>query len=141
MRLLLVTSLALLAVGCGRSTDEWLQQLKNPDVVKRRQAIRELGSRSGDDERVVAALAESLQDESGYVRHDAATTLGKFGPAAKPAASNLTKLLKDKQLSVRKAAEAALQKIAPEAMVEHEVLRKSTERKVPKTKTEGAFRK
>jgi HEAT repeat protein len=140
MRLLLVTSLALFAVGCGRSTDEWLEQLKNPDVVKRRQAIRELGSRSGDAERVVAALTESLQDESGYVRHDAATTLGKFGPAAKPAASNLTKLLKDKELSVRKAAEAALQKIAHEAMVEREVLRKSTERDNKKVNKKGAIR-
>ena len=41
-------------------------------------------------------------------------TLGKFGPDAKPAASNLAKLLKDKDLGVRKAAQGALQKIAPE---------------------------
>jgi HEAT repeat protein len=127
--------MALLAIGCGRSTDEWLQQLKNPEVVKRRQAIRELGSRTGDAERVVAALTEALQDESGYVRHDAATTLGKFGPAAKPAAPHLTKLLKDKELGVRHAAEAALQKIAPETNLKRDSLKKSTEGTKQKTKT------
>ena len=135
MRSFLIISLALLAVGCSRSTDEWLQQLKNPEVVKRRQAIRELGSRTGDSERVVAALTEALQDESGYVRHDAATTLGKFGPVAKPAAPSLTKLLKDKELGVRKAAEVALQKIAPEANLKRDSLKKSTEGIKQKTKT------
>ena len=140
MRLCLVTSIALLGVGCGQSTDEWLQQLKNPEVVKRRQAIRELGSRTEDAERVVAALTEALQDGSGYVRHDAATTLGKFGPVAKPAAPHLTKLLKDKELGVRKAAEAALQKIAPEVKLEHEASKKSTERDNKKANPKGAVR-
>ena|SRR6516162_4635496 len=135
MRLCLVTSMALLAVGCSRSTDEWLQQLKNPVVVKRREAIRELGSRIKDAEQVVAALTESLQDENGYVRRDAATALGKFGPLAKPSANNLTVLLKDKDVGVRKAAEAALQKIAPEANLKRDSSKKSTEGIKQKTKT------
>ena len=55
-----VLSLALLAAGCGsRSTDYWLKQLKDPAVVKRRQAIRELGERNSDAERVVPALVLS----------------------------------------------------------------------------------
>jgi HEAT repeat protein len=112
--ILSITSVALLIVGCSRSTDEWLEQLKTPDVGQRRQAIRELGSRSGDAEQVVAALIEALHDQSSYVRRDAAATLGKFGPAAKPAVTDLVKLLKDKERSVRKAAQATLQRIAPE---------------------------
>jgi HEAT repeat protein len=116
MRRLVVMSLALLVVGCGsRSTDHWLQQLKDPDVVKRRQAIRELGSRAGEAPRVVPALAESLRDEDEYVRHDSATTLSKFGAEAGPAVLALKAALKDKVPSVRKAAATALNKIAPQA--------------------------
>jgi len=128
MRTFLVTSMALLVVGCGRSTDEWLQQIRSPDVLKRRQAIRELGSRNGDTERIVSALTEALQDESGYVRRDAATTLGRFGPLAKAAVPGLAKLLKEKDLGVRKAAEAALQKIAPEEKLKRAALDYPTRR-------------
>jgi HEAT repeat protein len=115
MHRLFLIGLALVLAGCGKSTEDWLAQLKDGDVVKRRQAIRELGARNADASQIVPALTEALRDESGYVRHDAATTLGKFGDAAKPAAPMLARLLKDKELSVRKAAEAALQKIDPEA--------------------------
>ena len=90
MRPIMVVGLVLFVAGCGRSTDDWLRQLHDRDVVKRRQAIRELGSRTEDAERVVAALTEALRDESGYVRHDAATAVAKFGAAAKPAAPALT---------------------------------------------------
>jgi HEAT repeat protein len=84
-------------------------------VVKRRQAIRELGVRTGEAERVVPALAETLRDDNPYVRHDSATALAKFGPEARAAASRLTAALKDKDPSVRRAAEAALKKVAPDA--------------------------
>jgi HEAT repeat protein len=117
MRRLLLASLALLVVaGCGsRSTDYWLQQLKDPDVVKRRQAVRELGTRTSEAGRVVPALAEALRDESQYVRHDSATTLAKFGPEAESAVPALRVALKDKDNNVRRAAEAALKKIGPGA--------------------------
>jgi HEAT repeat protein len=106
----------LLAAGCGgRSTENWLGQLKDPEVVKRRQAIRELGGRAADAEQVVPALAEALRDGNGYVRHDAATTLGKFGSAARPAVPTLVAALKDKERTVRTAAAAALKKIDPQA--------------------------
>jgi HEAT repeat protein len=116
MRRLVVISLVLLAAGCGpRSTDDWLGRLKDPDVVKKRQAIRELGSRTSEGQRVVPALTESLRDADPYVRHDSATALGKFGPDAKAAVPSLTAALKDKDASVRKAAGEALKKIGPAA--------------------------
>jgi HEAT repeat protein len=116
MRRLTTLSLALLVAGCGgRTTDDWLRQLKDAEVVKRREAVRELGTRSAEAERVVPALVEALRDDSGYVRHDAAATLGKFGTAAQAAVPALVVALKDKQRSVRTAAAAALKKIDPAA--------------------------
>lgn len=76
MRRLLVLSLVVLAAGCGpRSTDHWLRQLKDPDVVKRRQAVRELGARTAEAERVVPALAEALRDADPHARAEAAFAL------------------------------------------------------------------
>ena len=117
MRRVLAVSLVLLLVaGCGsRSTDDWLLLLKDPDVVIRRQAIRELGVRPTEAERVVLALAEALRDENAYVRHDAATTLGKFGTDAKPTVPDLIVALSDKEPRVRTAAATALKAIDPEA--------------------------
>jgi HEAT repeat protein len=116
MRRLLMMSLALLAAGCGwHSTDHWLQQLKDPDVVKRRQAVRELAARTAEVGRVVPALAEALGDENGYVRHDAATALGQLGPDARAAVPALVAALGDRDRGVRRAAATALPKIDPEA--------------------------
>jgi HEAT repeat protein len=116
MRRLLVLSLVLLAAGCGsRSTDHWLTQLKDPDVVKRRQAVRELGEQSSEAEKIVPALVEALRDQSAYVRHDSATALGKFGPQARSAVPALSAALSDKDANVRRMAEAALKKIRPQA--------------------------
>jgi HEAT repeat protein len=112
MRTTLAVGLVVLAAGCGsHSTDDWLRQMKDPDVVKRREAIRGLGERTADADRAVPALAEALCDENGYVRHDAATTLGKFGPYAKSAVPALTAALKDKEHSVRTASAATLKRI------------------------------
>jgi HEAT repeat protein len=113
MRHLWIMSLPLFIAGCTcpQSTDDWLRQLKDPEVVKRRQAIRELGIMTEDAERVTSALVEALQDKNGYVRHDAALTLGKLGPRAKTGVPSLAIALKDKEHSVRKAAAQALRKI------------------------------
>ena len=96
MRKLVLAGLILLLAGCGpRSTDAWLRQVKDAEVVKRRQAIRELGTRAGDAPRIVPVLREALRDENGYVRRDAAVTLGKFGPEAREAVPSLLDALKD----------------------------------------------
>ena len=114
MKRAVLAVLLLVVVGCGhKTTGDWLAQLKDPDVTRRRQAIRELGAAGHDAEKVVPALAEALKDESPYVRHDAATTLPKFGDAARSAVPGLKTALKDKDQNVRHAADLALKKIAP----------------------------
>jgi HEAT repeat protein len=115
MRWLLLMSLVLLAGCASPSTEEWLGQLKDPDVVKRRQAVRELAPRAAEARRVVPALAEALRDESGYVRRDAAVALGKFHTEAREAIPALVAALKDKEQVVRAAARASLKKIDPQA--------------------------
>ncbi len=115
MRRVMALSLAIMAVGCGHSSDDWIRQLKDADVVKRREAIRELASMSSEAGRVVLALSEALSDENSYVRHDAALALGKFGAEARPATPALLAARKDKELSVRKAAAESLKRIDPEA--------------------------
>jgi HEAT repeat protein len=114
---LLIMSLLLLVSGCTgpRSTEDWLRQLKDSEVVKRREAIRELGARITEAEQVAPALVEALQDANSYVRHDAAVTLGKLGAAAKQGVPALMAALKDKERSVRKAAAQALKRIDPAA--------------------------
>lgn len=103
------------AAGCGKpSTDDWLRQLKDADVVKRRQAVRELGAKPSGNSRVVAGLTEALQDENGYVRHDAAVALGKFGNEASSSIPSLVQALTDREANVRSAAGVALKKIDPE---------------------------
>ena len=116
MRLLIMMTGIVLLAGCGSpSTDEWLGQLKDAEVVKRRQALRELAGRTAEAQRIVPAVREALRDENAYVRHDAAMVLGKFGPDAREAVPALTLALKDKDQSVRKAAGSALKKIDPPA--------------------------
>jgi HEAT repeat protein len=106
----------LLVAGCAnRTTEDWLRQLKDPEVVKRREAIRELGARRLEAAQVVPALVEALRDDSSYVRHDAATTLGKFGSEAQAAVPALLGALADREKSVRTAAAAALKKVDPSA--------------------------
>jgi len=116
MRNFIMVGATLLIAGCGApSTEDWLSQLKDQEVVKRRQALRELGPRLAEAERIVPALTEALRDDNGYVRHDAAVVLGKFGADARGAVPALTAALKDKERNVRTAAAAALKKIDPQA--------------------------
>jgi HEAT repeat protein len=110
--------LVLMIVGCGApATDTWLLQLKDGDVVMRRQAIRELAARPADAEQVIPALIEALGDNNGYVRHDAALALGKFGGQASEAVPTLLAALQDKTTNVRAAAERSLKKIDTSAAV------------------------
>jgi len=125
MRCFVILSLLLFVAGCGGSfsTDDWLEQLKDSSVVKRRQAIRELGAQGTEDERIAPALVGALHDEDGYVRRDAAVTLAKIGPEAKSVVPALMAALKDKQRSVRKAAALTLKKIAQQRAGPHTGLR------------------
>ncbi len=104
--------LLLLVAGCGApTTDTWLEQLKDAEVVKRRQAIRELAAHPEDKEQIVPALIEALGDDSDYVRRDAALALGKFGAEASEAVPVLVAALRDKTSNVRAAAQRSLKSI------------------------------
>jgi HEAT repeat protein len=116
---LLMIVLAMLAGGCGHTTDDWIRQLKDAEAVKRREAVRELASLTTDAARVIPALCEALNDENSYVRRDAAIGLGKFGPEARPAVPVLLIARKDKEPSVRKAADASLKQIDPSLVIGH----------------------
>jgi HEAT repeat protein len=114
MRRLILMGVVLSMAGCAPSTDDWVRQLKDPEVVKRREAVRELGMRTAEAQRIIPPLTEALGDGSPYVRHDAALALGKLGAEARAAVSGLTAALKDRDRSVRLAAGKALKKIDPE---------------------------
>src|SRR5690242_8242413 len=115
MRSLIVMGVLLALSGCAASTDDWLGQLKDPEVVKRREAVRELAARASEAPRVVPALTEALRDVSPYVRHDAAVALAKISAEAREAVPALTTALKDQDRNVRAAAGKALKKIDAEA--------------------------
>jgi HEAT repeat protein len=112
MRKIILIAYLAAAAGCASpSTDDWLMQLKDADVVKRRQAIRELGARKEESERIIPALTSALGDESLYVRRDAAWALGNFGAYAQEATGALNAALQDESSPVRIAAAHALKKI------------------------------
>jgi HEAT repeat protein len=116
MRLFILIGLMLTAAGCNsHSTEDWLAQLNDPDVVKRRQAIRELAARTAEPDGLIPPLIAALRDDSEYVRHDAAMALGKFGTEAREAVPALAAAIKDQAHTVRVAAAAALRKIDPAA--------------------------
>src|SRR5262245_61089138 len=114
MRRPILMGVVLSMAGCAPSTDDWVRQLKDPEVVKRREAVRELGARTAEAQRIVPPLTEALRDGSPYVRHDAALALGKLGAEARAAVAALTTAMKDKDRSVRAAAGKALKKIDPQ---------------------------
>ncbi len=107
----LLSLLLLFALGCGKSTSYWQEQLKSPEPVERLHAVCALRDRPKESKVAVAALIEALSDEDSVVRRDAARALGGFGHAAQPALPALKAHLDDAEPSVRKAAAAAIKKI------------------------------
>jgi HEAT repeat protein len=111
MRQPIAIAVLLLVSGCAPSTDDWIRQSKDADVVKKREALRALGPRIAEADRVVPALAAALADQNIYVRRDAAIALAKFGPEAREAVPALTAALNDKDQRLREMAGKALKKI------------------------------
>ncbi len=112
MKRSLLMAFLVFVAGCGqKTTDDWMRQLKDGDVLLRREAIRELGDCREEAGRVVPALTEMLHDKDQYVRHDAALTLGKFGPEARESVPAIKALLNDRRQNVRHGISAALKKI------------------------------
>jgi HEAT repeat protein len=113
---LLLPGLAVLLPGCaGKSTGEWVAQLRSRDSADRLHAVKALAGRSGEAAAVVPALGEALRDEDAFVRRDAAEALTSFGAAARPAVPALLAATQDRNAGVRKAAAKALGRIDPEA--------------------------
>ncbi len=64
---------------------------------------------------VIAALRDALGSDSRFILASAAEALGNFGPAAASAVPRLHELTEHRNPAVKKAAEAALRKIEPDA--------------------------
>jgi hypothetical protein len=116
MRTITAACLAVLLAGCGgKSTQEWVEQLRGGDAARRLEAIHQLQWRSAEAGQVVPALTRALKDENAFVRRDAAAALARLGPEASAAVPALLALKRDRERSVRKAVAAALKEIDPAA--------------------------
>ncbi|HEY7425922.1 MAG TPA: HEAT repeat domain-containing protein [Gemmataceae bacterium] len=92
--------------------------LGHPDVRVRRSALDALEMCGLLALPVVPALTQALHDPDRFVRWSAVRTVGKLGPSAAPqTVSDLSRLLRDPDLDLRKAAAAALARLqsAPSA--------------------------
>jgi HEAT repeat protein len=117
VRTFLAVCAGLLLAGCGgKSTADWLAQLKSKDSAQRLHAIKALEKMTAEAAAIVPALAQVLGDEDPFVRRDAARALGRFGPEARTALPALRPLLRDRNAGVRKATTAALGTIEPVAI-------------------------
>jgi HEAT repeat protein len=121
MRILLLVTVPLFGVGCGKGKEQYsvpqlLEKLKDTNPDTRYWVARELGHHRAEAESVVPALAEALKDQDRRVRTGVAYALAEIGPEAKTAISALQQALKDSDSEVQKGAAYALQKIrAPSA--------------------------
>src|SRR5947209_5671167 len=113
-RITVVTMTAMTIVagsGCGREASgqgpavaHWQRALQDPDVRVRRQAADALSQLGGQ-------AAAALKDRDRTVREQAAYTLAEIGPPAAAAIPALREALKERDGSVRAAANQALKKI------------------------------
>lgn len=98
----------------GDETAGWIEQLKDADAGKRRDAASNLGHSRAKS--AVPALTGALQDDEWQVRSAAAVALGQIGPDAASATARLVEVLqKDARDSVRGDAAWALGRIGPGA--------------------------
>jgi len=112
----ILAALLFLLPGCGgKSTAEWVEQLRAKDSAERLHAIKALGQRGKEADVIVPALAGALRDEDAFVRRDAAEALGRLGASAKAAVPGLQAATRDRNAGVRQEAAKALKRIDPEA--------------------------
>jgi HEAT repeat protein len=113
---ILLAVLGMPLLGCGgKSTGEWVEQLRSKNSSERLHAVKALGARGKEAEVVAPALAEALKDEDAFVRRDAAQALGELGAGAKPAFPALLAAARDKNAEVRQKAVKALKRIDAQA--------------------------
>jgi HEAT repeat protein len=115
MKKILLATLLIWFIGCGRSTSDQLEQLRSQDSAQRLHAVKALGERGSEADVVVPALVGALRDPDAFIRRDAAAALGKIGPEARDALPALLVAWRDKNLHVRQEAGKALKRIDPDA--------------------------
>jgi HEAT repeat protein len=118
MQRILWLMLALCITGCGKGKPArfWAEQLKDPDVGLRLQAVQALGQVRSEAEVAVPALAGALTDREPFVRRDAARALSKYGVEAQSAAPALLIAMRtDRDPMVRRAAAETIRRIDPHA--------------------------
>jgi HEAT repeat protein len=115
-RRLALAAALLAAAGCGRgkTTQDWVAQMKDSDSAQRLRAVKAVAGSRSEAALVVPALAEALRDPNAFVRRDAAEALKKIGPEARPAVPAIVATLRDRNRTVRKAAVEALKSVDPE---------------------------
>jgi HEAT repeat protein len=114
----IVAGLAVGWTGCGRTaTPDLIAQTRSADGAERSRAVKALGERPKDADRVVPVLVELLKDPDAFVRRDAAQALGRLGPRAEPAVAALRAASQDRNAHVRRAVADAIQKVDPGANV------------------------
>jgi HEAT repeat protein len=115
MKRIILVSLAVLAVGCGKkeySVPSLVDTLKKDrDPKMRFYAAKELGHFGAQAKDAVPALTEALKDEDKNVRMEAAYALGEIGPDAAAAVPALAEAQQDNEEAVRKAAAYALKRL------------------------------
>jgi HEAT repeat protein len=101
----------------GRTVSQWLERLKDPDALVRREAAFALGEIGMGAKGAVPALGGALKDPDVRVRRSAADALGEIGVAAKAGVPALIDALKDVRNppDVLGAAAWALGEMGPEA--------------------------
>ena len=122
-RRLALAAALLAAAGCGRgkTTQDWVAQMKDSDSAQRLRAVKAVAEGRTEPGLVVPALVEALKDQNAFVRRDAAQALMKIGPDARPAVPAIIATLRDRNRSVRRAAAEALKTVDPEAAVRAKV--------------------
>jgi HEAT repeat protein len=128
MRKLVVTAcLALLLSGCesafreegeynGVTTSQWIEQLHDENVEKRREAAQALGELGPPEaEQTAPELATATGDADRAVRFYAIRSIGKLGlKGAKPAKAAVARAINDPDKGVMKEAMRVYRQIARE---------------------------
>lgn len=122
-RLLVMLLIAVtFAVGCGpaaptlaggKPVSHWVNELRDADPAKRKEAVEKLGNVGAADPAAFPAVVEALKDPNARVRGAAILGVVKSGPAAKKAVPTLQDMKDhDSDAGVRDYAAKALKNIA-----------------------------
>jgi hypothetical protein len=102
------------AVFGGQTTSYWIQQLKNKDQEKKKEAIRILVQNSVKDKTIMDDLMTAVKGDDNELRRGVCEVFGAMGwDAPEEAFSTLETMLRDNDSKVAVAAGAAMRQINP----------------------------